>query len=135
YPLVNFLLGKAYQESATILILHIWALPFVCLGVARGQWLIAENYTQFNFWATALGALSNILLNLILIPAYEGVGAAIATVISYAISAYFSCLLYRPSYEMFKMLTKALFVPFRVQQNLYYLEQIRNIIQTKNNPK
>ena len=128
YPAVNFLLGQAYHQSATILILHIWALPFVFLGVGRNQLLVAENLTHFSFWTTALGAISNILLNLILIPTYQGIGAAIATVISYGIAAYFSCLLYRPIYPTFWMLTKALLIPFRVQQNLIYLRQIKKLL-------
>lgn len=128
YPTVNFLLGQAYHQSATILILHIWALPFVFLGVGRNQLLIAENLTHFSFWATALGAISNILLNLVLIPTSQGMGAAIATVISYGIAAYFSCLLYRPIYPTFWMLTKALLIPFRVQQNLIYFRQIRKLL-------
>jgi O-antigen/teichoic acid export membrane protein len=129
YPLVNWLLGPAYHQSANILILHIWALPFVFLGVGRSQWLVAENFTLFSFWTTTLGAISNILLNLVLIPPYQGVGAAIATVISYGIAAYFSCLLYRPSYLTLRMLTKAFLIPFRVKQNLYYLNRIRKIIR------
>ena len=124
--LVDKLLGSEFRESATILVLHIWAVPFVFLGVARNQWLMAENLTKFSFASTVLGAISNILLNLVLIPTYSGVGAAIATLISYAISGYWSSIFYPPLHRTFGMLTKALLIPFRVQQNILYIKQILN---------
>lgn len=123
---VNKLLGAEFQQSATILMWHIWAAPFVFLGVARSQWLNAENLTKFSFATTSLGTISNILLNLLLIPTYSGVGAAIATLISYAIAGYVSCIFYPELHKTFGMLTKALLIPFRVQQNIFYFKQILN---------
>jgi O-antigen/teichoic acid export membrane protein len=123
---VDKLLGSEFQQSAEILMWHIWAAPFVFLGVALNQWLMAENLTKFSFASTVLGAISNILLNLVLIPTYEGIGAAIATLISYAIAGYFSCIFYPALHRTFGMLTKALLIPFRVQQNMLYIKQISN---------
>jgi len=131
YPLVYVLLGPSYHASAPILVVHIWALPFVFLGVGRNQWLIAENLNPLSFWTTTLGALSNILLNWLLIPSQAGLGAAIATVISYGIAAYLSCFLYPPLYPMGKMLTKALLIPFRWRQNYYYWLQIKKVLPTR----
>jgi O-antigen/teichoic acid export membrane protein len=124
--LVNKLLGTEFRQAASILVLHIWAAPFVFLGVARGQWFMAENLTKFSFATTVLGAITNIILNLILIPLYSGNGAAIATLISYGISAYLSCIFYPVLYNTFWMLTKALLIPFRVQQNILYYKQLRH---------
>ena len=124
-PLMAKLLGEEYLESGQILALHIWAGPFVFLGVSRSQWLTIENLTQFSFVTTALGTISNIALNFFLIPSYGGSGAAIATVISYAIASHISCILYPPLFNTGQMLTKALFVPFRVRQNLVYLKLIK----------
>ncbi|MEB3120387.1 MAG: flippase [Snowella sp.] len=124
--LVNKLLGTEFRQATSILVLHIWAAPFVFLGVARGQWFMAENLTKFSFATTVLGAITNIILNLILIPLYSGNGAAIATLISYGISAYLSCIFYPVLYNTFWMLTKALLIPFRVQQNILYYKQLRH---------
>jgi len=120
-PLLTNLLGKEYTEAGQILAWHIWASPFVFLGVAQSQWLMAENFTRLSFVKTSLGAITNILLNLVLIPNYGGVGAATATVISYAISSHVSCIFYPPLFVNGWMLTKALFIPFRIRQNLLYL--------------
>jgi O-antigen/teichoic acid export membrane protein len=123
-PLLTTLLGKEFAEAGQILAWHIWASPFVFLGVAQSQWLMAENFTHLSFAKTSLGAITNILLNLVLIPPYEGVGAAIATMISYGVSSHVSCIFYPPLFGNGWMLTKALFIPFRIRQNLFYLSKI-----------
>ncbi|MFM7439471.1 MAG: polysaccharide biosynthesis C-terminal domain-containing protein, partial [Snowella sp.] len=86
----------------------------------------AENLTKLSFATTLMGAISNMLLNLVLIPTYAGVGAAIATLISYAIAGYLSCIFFPALHRTFGMLTKALLIPFRVQQNMLYIKQISN---------
>lgn len=128
---VDKLLGHEYQKSAEILIWHIWALPFVFLGMARGKYLMAENFTQLSFATTSMGMITNIVLNIFLIPIYGGVGAAIATTISYSIAGYSSSLLYPALHHSFWMLTKALFIPFRIQQNIQYFRQFRAILSKR----
>lgn len=123
--LITTLLGEEYIKAADILTLHIWAGPFVFLGVARSKWLVAENLAQFNFATTSLGAITNIVLNIWLIPSLGGQGAAIATVISYAVATHIACLFYPPIFKTGWMLTKALFVPFRIRQNLIYFKSIK----------
>jgi O-antigen/teichoic acid export membrane protein len=120
------LLGAEYAEAGDILRLHIWAGIFVFQGVALSQWLTTENYTKVSFATTSLGALSNVFLNLYFIPLYGGIGAALATVISYGISSHISCLFYPPLFKNAWMLAKGLLIPFRVQQNLIYFKYVKN---------
>ena len=87
-PLVLLLFGERYQAAGSILAIHIWAAIFVFYGVVQSSWFINEGLTRLSLTRTAAGALVNVALNLVLIPAYGGVGAAIATVISYAIAAF-----------------------------------------------
>jgi len=125
-PLITISLGVEYAEAGSILTLHIWSGIFVFLSIASSKWLLEENMTRFSSVSTACGALSNILLNLILIPRYGGQGAAIATFISYGISSYLCCIVYPATAKTGGvMLTKALFVPFRWRQNLLYLRQLK----------
>ena len=128
-PLLVYLLGTEYAIAGTILAWHIWAGIFVFLGVARGKWLMIENLTIFNFATTALGALTNIILNLWLIPLYQGIGAAIATIISYAVAGYISCIFYPPMWQTGLMLTKALGIMFRWRQNSIYFHQLKNLLK------
>ncbi|MCU0536481.1 MAG: flippase [Hydrococcus sp. Prado102] len=125
--LMTTLLGQEYSKAGDILAWHIWAGPFVFLGVARTQWLMSENQTRFSFATTLLGTITNIILNFFLIPIYGGVGAAIATAISYAVATYFSCLFYPPMFYTAGMLTKALIIPFRIHQNLIYLSYVKKV--------
>jgi O-antigen/teichoic acid export membrane protein len=125
--LVKALLGQEYIAAGKILVLHIWAGPFVFLGVARSQWLMAENLTGLSFACTFLGTIVNLGLNFWLIPLYGGNGAAIATVVSYATVSHLSCLIYPKLSRTGWMLTKALFIPLRIRQNQIYWSQFKKI--------
>jgi PST family polysaccharide transporter len=50
---------------------------------------------------------------MILIPVYGGVGAAVATVVSYAAAGYLACFLTPNTREAGRMITLALVVPVR----------------------
>ncbi|MFM6509440.1 MAG: flippase, partial [Dolichospermum sp.] len=88
--IITVLFGKSYEASASILAIHVWASLFVFMGVGASPWFIAEGLTKLSFQRTLLGAITNVLLNLILIPMYAGVGASIATVISYGVGSVFA---------------------------------------------
>lgn len=83
-----FAFGGEYLGAVAILRIHIIALIFVGFGVVSGKWLLVENYTRLAFWRTFTGGVLNVVANLFLIPLYGGVGAAWATVVSYAVAAY-----------------------------------------------
>ncbi len=87
--LITILFGEAYRDAGQVLMIHIWAGVFVFLGVASGQWLVNEGLQKYSAINTTVGAFVNILLNFLLIPKFGICGAAIATVLSYSIAAYF----------------------------------------------
>jgi polysaccharide transporter, PST family len=111
-PLLNFVYGIHYIESGPILAVHIWAGIYVFIGVAGSIWTMIVGLQKFQLFATLLGGIANVLLNIILIPRYAGMGAAIATVISYAISGYLSYLILPKTRVIFSILTKAIFTPW-----------------------
>ena len=113
-PLIELLFGVEYAASAPILQVHIWAFLFVSLGVARGKWLVAENFTRFAMFASLLGAIANVGLNIILIPTHAGLGAAWATLLSYGVSVYVSLLLLKKLWPVLYQLSIALLAPFRL---------------------
>jgi len=112
-PFIKLLYGDAYEEAGQILSIHIWASVFIFMRSLLSKWLIAENLFVFSFVTHTSGAVVNILLNLILIPQLGGIGAAIATLISYATASYFSLFLNSKTWDMAMMMTKALIVPIR----------------------
>lgn len=85
--IIHLLYTDAFAAAAPVLAVHVWASIFVFLGVAQSPWDLSQNLLKLAFYRTLAGAVANILLNFILIPKYAAMGAALATVISYGISA------------------------------------------------
>jgi len=81
------LFGINYQAAGPVLAIHIWASLFVFYGIAQGPWDLTENLTRLAMLRMVGGAVVNIVLNLVFIPAYGALGAAVATVISQALAA------------------------------------------------
>jgi PST family polysaccharide transporter len=97
------LYGNQYEGVAPILAIHIWAALFVFLGVAQGPWNINESLTSLALLRTVIGAVANVILNIILIPRFGPIGAAIATTVSYALSAVILNAFSRKTREIFKL--------------------------------
>lgn len=81
---IRLLYGESYAASAGVLRLHVLAAPFVFLGVVVGPWFIDRSLSSVVLMRATSGAVLNVVLNLILIPRHGAIGAAIATLISYA---------------------------------------------------
>lgn len=105
--LVAILYGEAYQGAGQILKIHVWASVFVFLGVASSAWLTSENLQRYAFSRTFAGAVINVVLNLVLIPAYGILGAVIATVIAQSMAAFIFDVFTKKTRVMFYMKVKA----------------------------
>lgn len=93
--IIIILYGNNFLESVAPLKIHIFSLVFIFIGTLFNRSLILKNKTKEILLATINGAISNILLNIILIPIFGIMGAAISTVISYSIAALFSFYFYK----------------------------------------
>ncbi len=113
--IIKFLYSETYLESSSILSISIWSTIFVYIGVATSQWLITENLQKLSFYRTLYGAIINIILNLLLIPIMKAEGAAIATVISYAVAAYLSLFWNKKTIALAKHVTFSPFYIFRIK--------------------
>jgi len=107
---VNLLYGEQYNQTGSVLMIHIWAGVFVFLGVVFGKYLTNENLTRTTFYRTSLGAVVNIILNYILIAKYGIKGAAIATLLAQFVANYGYDFFDRNLYGQLKMKTKS-FLP------------------------
>jgi len=121
--LIVFLFGDEYSAAGSILALHIWAGVFVFMRALLSKWLLAENLLVFSLVTHGVGAIINIGLNLWLIPMYHGIGAAIATVVSYAFASYIVLFFHPSTWPMAKIMTKSLFFPGR-----FILARIRPVV-------
>lgn len=117
-PLVDLVFGAQYHASASILVIHIWAGAFIFMRALFSRWILIENALMFSLVTQGLGALANVGLNLLLIPAYGGEGAALATLISYAVASYLALLAHGKTRPVFYMMSKSLVSPFRYAYSL-----------------
>jgi len=105
---VEFLYGKEYLGSSSVLIIHIWTGVFVFLGVASSKYLLAENFIKKTFYRTFIGALLNIIMNYYLIRIIGIEGAAISTLVSHFFAAYLYDFFDKDLRNMFIFKTKSL---------------------------
>jgi len=112
--IVQLLYGEAYTSAADVLSIHIWTGIFVFLGVASGKWFLSENLQIFSFYRTFVGAIINIILNIILIKKYGIYGAAMATLTAQIFATYIFDMLNARTRNMFWMKTKAFIYPIKI---------------------
>jgi PST family polysaccharide transporter len=107
--IIESLYGNSYSEAASILTLHIWCGIFVFIGVAGSKWYLAEDLQKLILYRSVCAAIVNVILNFYLIPIYGNVGAAIATLISMALSGYILDTIAPQPRILFYAKTKAIF--------------------------
>ena len=107
-PLIVIIFGQGYAGAGIVLSIHIWSSIWYCFGNVKEVWIATEELTKFAFITNLIGAIINVLLNLLLIPIYQEVGSAIATVISYSLTVYGMCFIYPPARKFGWVMTKAL---------------------------
>ena len=79
---VKILYGQEYIESINPLKIVTWYTAFSYLGVARNAWIVSEGKQKYLKYMYCAAAIINVILNLILIPAWGASGAAIASLIT-----------------------------------------------------
>lgn len=79
--ITTLLYGLEYNQSATVLMIHVWAGVFVFMGVAFSKFLTVENMVMKSLYRASTGMIVNLVLNLLLIPLYGIAGAAVSTLI------------------------------------------------------
>lgn len=76
---IFILYGKEYLPAATPLRIVTWYTAFSYLGVARNAWIICNNKQKYLIWVYLSAAISNVVLNVVLIPVFGAAGAAMAS--------------------------------------------------------
>jgi O-antigen/teichoic acid export membrane protein len=106
--IISVLFGDEFRSSAVVLMISIWAVPFVYLGGVSTKIYVAESKFLAALSRSIFGLLVNIGLNLLLIGEYGAIGAAIATVSSQVLGCYiFNALL--SSGKIFSIQTSIIF--------------------------
>ena len=113
HQLIFFLYGTEFLSAGGVLQILSLFIVFGFFGTVNGKFLIAENLTKISLIKVILGAIVNIILNIILIPEFGVYGAAWATVASVFVSGVLSNLFFKETRIVFFMFLKSLNI-FRV---------------------
>ena len=80
--IIRILYGAAYRASISALQIVVWYTTYSYLGAARNIWILAEGKQKCLWQINLFGALSNVVLNAVLIPILGINGAALASLIT-----------------------------------------------------
>jgi len=113
--LVDLLYGSGYAASANMLSIHIWTGLFVFHVSIRTRSLMIEGLQTFIAVLSFFTMLFNIILNYALIPAYGGIGASSASLLSWMLCALVVPFFSRSTSGSVRMFLKSLYgwIPIR----------------------
>lgn len=80
--IIWLLYGEAYYQAQGVLCIMCWYTIFSQLGVARSIWIVPNGKQKYEKYIAASGAVCNLVLNALMIPAWGVNGAAIATLVT-----------------------------------------------------
>ncbi|MES3005347.1 MAG: flippase [Patescibacteria group bacterium] len=83
--IVRLVYGQAFIGAVLILQVYIWSNVATSLNSVVNLYLVTENFKKMLLFSTFAGMLTNVVLNIYFIPKYGTIGAAYATLISYAV--------------------------------------------------
>lgn len=106
--IVAILYGDEFSASADVLVVSIFAVPFVYLGSICAKYLVAIQQLKGLLYRSILALIVNCILNVLLIPTYGAVGAAVGLLVSQVIVGLFYELC-RNNKEMKKIIFGILF--------------------------
>ena len=84
-PLIPFVYGPEFVDSIPVVRILFIGVVFATIGKVSSSYFFTEGKPEVHLKITFLAFLSNIILNIILIPKFGINGAAISSTISYAI--------------------------------------------------
>lgn len=105
--IVNILYGKQFDQSISVLRIIVWYTTFSYLGTIRNIWILSENKQKYLWIINLAGALLNIIINLIMIPLWGIIGAAIASLITQIFTNVIVGYIIKPIRENNKLMKKA----------------------------
>jgi O-antigen/teichoic acid export membrane protein len=122
-PVITAVFGLGYDRSVNIFYLHAWSCVAIAMNTTRHRWLATVGLQRYVPVVTMIGLVVNVAMNLVLIPSLGAMGAAIATVVSYFLSAYLSSFMFPQLRETGRMQTYALWPWLRLYAAARFLQK------------
>lgn len=101
--LIPLVYGLEYSDVIPIFLLLILGLPFVSLGVVQSIWTAHARQQGLALLRIGVASLINIVLNLLLLPTYGALGAAVTTLIAYAVAGMLANAFLPPCWPVLRM--------------------------------
>lgn len=132
HPFVDIFFGKGYEKVSVLLML---LCPIVLLmgvnSIMGWQYLVSVKKEKELLLTTTIGAISNFVFNILLIPTMDAIGAIIASVISMMLMASANTIIMRGILD-FKKLLSLLYKPM-ISAALMY-PAVKMVIGNCNSP-
>lgn len=101
--------GEEFYSSGNVLKILCMAIPIFAWGdVIRTQYLIPKERDNSYIISAYLGAIANLIINLIFIPLYGAIGACIGTIIAETIVTFYQSYVVKKELPLKKYLTNIL---------------------------
>ena len=122
--IITVLYGKEFMESSLVLSIQIWSGIFIFFRVLSGKWLVSEGYQKKSLERSIVGLVVNVILNLFLIKKYGIIGAAVASLISFAVVGLVYDLINKVTRVHFVLKIKSIIYMFRIKRILKILKKL-----------
>ena len=87
-PFINLFFGMEYSAAYSVTVVILIGVIFMIYYKMIAAYNIVQGKQKENFFYLVVSVIGNVVANAILIPIYGNIGAAIASIFSYAISAF-----------------------------------------------
>lgn len=124
-PIVVLIGGKDFKESSSVLQILAFAIGMIFFGTLFGNAIIALSKQRVGAWIYLGGMILNVGTNLIFIPKYSYLGAAMTTVFTeFLVTALMLYLIYRTIsyFPSFKICFKIFFAALVMGGFLYFFQ-------------
>jgi O-antigen/teichoic acid export membrane protein len=118
--LVSLVFGDGYDPSSNVLPFLIWTCAIMFANAFQGILLVVTEQRVAFLRATLIGAMSNLILNLILIPRWNMHGAAAATVLS-ELFVFFACAIPLRGFITFRAFGRFILAPVAGAIVMYFV--------------
>ena len=112
-PMIILLFGSEYAPAGYLLSLFAVRLFFTNMGTGKGSYIVNESLFKYSLITAIIGALTNIGVNLWLIPTYKSIGAIWATIISFMVHIFIIDLFVPRMRENLRLMVKGIFTFWR----------------------
>lgn len=114
-PIMVLLFGEEFRMAGFLLSLFAIRLFFTNMGVAKSSFITNESMFRYALVTAVIGAVLNIGMNYLLIPAYRSIGAIWAMIGSFAISIFIVDLFFKEARQNFKWMILGIATFWRVR--------------------